>query len=358
MVFTQLGQTKVLPPGGGSGMVPMPALTMGVGSDGNPLALRPVYDVGAGALSWQGPLGGGPSNGDYTLQNLRLTNVGGSVSSSGANTTIEGKYATGNPAISINHNNVTLRRCFGQVTPANTDNAYCVVIATGVTGTIIEDCYFDGQGDSNEGNGIGGGSLAPPTVSQCTVRRCHFFQCGQAIRYVVNNISFSENYCHKVAGADADWFECYPNGGSNDHLTIQYNVFAGPDDSVAGSDSGVNFTTGSGLPAGNIGPNILVDSNWFVWDFANTGAWQFHSIVNDCDGATGSRLEFTFTNNGIFNKNGTPSGGGSILFGSASSGSATASGGGLVHDSGNYVMGTTTARTGTLYAGANGAGRL
>jgi hypothetical protein len=320
-------------------------------------ANRPIFNSGTNVLTWTGPTGGGPSGPgtNYFQQSRTLSVVGGSVSSIADNSVIEGVFATGNACINVNHNNVTVRQCAAQITPANTDNSYCIVIAAGKTGTIIEDCFLDGNADSLEGNCVGGGNLAPPTITGCTMRRNHCFRAGQAIRYVLNNISFTENYCHKVAGADADWFECYPNGGTNDHLTIQYNVFAGPDDSVAGSDSGMNFSTASGLPAGTIGPNILVDTNWFVWDAPNTGAWLFHSLVNDTTG--GGSLEFTFTNNGIYNVNGTPAGNGSILFGAASSGSPT-SGGGLVHDSGNYVMATPESLTGTLYAGVNGAGRL
>lgn len=338
-------QAKSQPPAA-SGLPPMPDATN-----------RPTFNSGNNTLSWKGPLGGGPSNGSYVQQSRVLTVVGGQVVSTGPNTVVEGVYATGNPAIQINHNNVTVRQCHAQNIPANTADTLGINIATGVTGTIIEDCLLDGNSNSNEGNCVSGPSS---TVTGCTMRRNNCFQAGQAIRYTLNNISFTENYCHNIAGADSDWFECYPNGGTCNHLLVQYNLFTGPDSSVAGSDSGVNLSTTSGLPAGRIGPDVVIDSNWFVWDFANTGAWFLHSLVNDNAGTAGEVLEFTFTNNGIYNRNGIPDGFGNsgIVFGTKSAASDTVAGGGLIHDSGNYVMATPTSRTGTLYSSPNGAGRL
>lgn len=354
------------PPGFFFSQVPMPSLS--IGSPATGLAQRSTFNSGTSVLSWQGPVGGGPSNGDYTPQTRTLTSSGRITTSSNGQVieglNIVGGDATGgsNPILVL-HNNVVIRQCFIQYSPAATVTFgdHCIAVSDITTGLVVEDCMIDGNGDAGEGNGIGGWNAGAGNFSNAitgaTVRRNQFFRCGQAIHYTLNNISFTENYCGTFSGADADWFECYPNGGSCDHLLVQYNYLAGPDDSVAGSDSGVNFSTSAGLPAGNIGPNITVDSNWFVWNAANTGAFILHELVNDCGGTAGERLEFTFTNNGVFNRDQVPAGGSGFLFGTHS-GTATGAGGGLVHDSGNFIMATPTSRTGVPYVGTNGAGRL
>jgi hypothetical protein len=323
-----------------TGVVPMPSLASGAG-----FALRPIYNTATHVLTWEGPVGGGASNGDYTQQTRTLTVVGGSVTSTAANTIIEGKYATGNPAIQINHNNVTVRHCFAQTTPVDSDSSITISIKAGVTGTIIEDCYLDGQGVNNDTNGIS--DFATWGVNGVTVRRCHFDRYGQCIRFTLNNVNFIENYCHRLAGADSDYVECYPNGGLINNLLIQYNYFIGPDNAINGGDSALNMTTGSGLPVGPIGPNIIVDSNWMVrTETTQVDAWQYHFICNDR--SSGSSLEWTATNNGFYSAKA------GAVWASTSSGSPTA-GDGLIHDSGNYVMSSPTSRTGSLI---NGTGRF
>lgn len=348
----------ILAPGAGAknkpaaavGPVPMPDATN-----------RPTFNSGNNTLSWKGPVGGGPSNGSYVQQSRVLTVVGGQVVSTGDNTIIEGVYATGNPAIRISHNNVTVRQSFAQVTPANTDSTYCVFADSGVTGLVVEDCFLDGNATSNEGNGVSGTQTAGPGLTNAIVRRCNGFQIGQLVRFILNSVSVTENWCHVVSGADADYVEVYPVGGVCNHLLIQYNNFEGIDNAVAGADSGVNLSTGAGLPGGTIGPDVVIDSNWFTWaSTTQSGAWRPHSIVNGVGGAVGGNpeiLEFTCTNNGIYNVAGSYGAGNSTLLGAPSSGSPT-SGGGLVHDSGNYIMATPTSTSGVPYVGINGAGRL
>lgn len=334
-----------------SGIVPIPDATN-----------RPTFDTGNNILSWKGPIGGGPSNGDYIQQSRVLTVVGGQVTSTGDNTVIEGVYAIGViGAIRISHNNVTVRQCFAQVSPANTDSSYCIFADSGVTGLIVEDCYLDGNCTNNEGNGVSGTQVAGPGLTNCIVRRCNGFQIGQLVRFILNNVSVTENWCHVVSGGDADYVEVYPVGGVCNHLLIQYNNFEGIDNAVAGADSGVNLSTGAGLPSGTIGPDVVIDSNWFTWASTTQNlAWRSHSMANGIGGGTGGGteiLEFTFTNNGIYNVDNSYGAGNPTLLGTASSGSPT-SGGGLIHDSGNYIMATPTSRTGIPYVGANGPGRL
>lgn len=336
-----------------SGAVPMPALTTGAG-----LAQRPVFSASTNVLSWQGPVGGGPSNGDYTLQSRVLT-PRGAVSSTGPNTVIEGLNISGNPAITINHNNVTVRQ--NRVVNQPSSGAYNIWIAAGVTGTVIEDNLLDANGantaNADESNNISGPNLA---VTGVTIRRNTALNTAQMVRFTLNNLSSTENYVSKISGADADMLgEVYPNGGVCDNLEFRYNYIDGSDNAIQGVNSGINLSTGAGLPGGTIGPNVVIDSNWFVWKSTTQNvAWQSHAICNGVGGATGGnseRLSFQCTNNGIYNAGGSY--GSSTLLGTPSSGSATIDGG-LIRDSGNYVMATPTSRTGTPYPGINGPGRL
>lgn len=337
-----------------SGVVPMPNATN-----------RPTFNPGNNTLSWKGPVGGGPSNGDYTQQSRVLTVVGGPITSTGPNTIIEGKYATGNPAIQINHNNVTVRQCFAQITPANADTSYAIFTASGVTGLVVEDCYIDANATSNEGNAVSGVQANGPGLTNCIIRRCNAYRCAQLVRFILNSVSVIENWCHVISGADADYVEVYPVGGVCNHLLIQYNYFEGIDNSVQGADSGVNLSTGAGLPGGTIGPDVIIDSNWFVWTSTTQNiAWQSHSIANGVGGATGGNpehLRFQCTNNGIYNAapNGYGNGGSTLLGSPSSPADNTFDGGGLISPcSGNYVMATPTSTSGTLYPGFNGPGQL
>jgi hypothetical protein len=242
-------------------------------------------------------------------------------------------YITGNPAVTVNHNNVTIRQCFLQTTPANSDSSVTVHVGPGTTGTVVEDCYLDGQGTTNDTNGVS--NIDTWAISNVTVRRCNFYRYGQCIRFTLNNINFIENYCHQCAGADSDYIECYPNGGAINNLLIQYNYLTGPDDSVQGGDSAINMTTGSGLPVGNIGPNIIIDSNWMVrTEATQADAWQYHFICNDR--SSGGALEFTLTNNGFYSAKA-----GAVWWSTTD---------GTIHESGNYVMSSPTSRTGTPIA--------
>jgi len=239
MAISCFGMLPAIIPAAPSGFIPFPDATN-----------RPTFDSGTNTLSWKGPVGGGPSNGDYTQQSRVLTVVGGQVTSTGDNTVIEGVYAIGTiGAIRISHNNVTVRQCFAQVSPANTDSSYCIFADSGVTGLIVEDCYLDGNCTSNEGNGVSGTQAAGPGLTNCIVRRCNGFQIGQLVRFILNNVSVTENWCHVVSGGDADYVEVYPVGGTCNHILVQYNNFEGIDNAVAGADSGVNLSTGAGLPS-------------------------------------------------------------------------------------------------------------
>lgn len=316
------------------------------------LAIRP--SLNGNVLSWNGPVGGGPSNGTYIRQSRTLT------PSKGVVTTASGQIIQGlniqsacgadgyasNPCIVVAHNNVVITQCNVLSTAADlkTGDQIMVIINVGVTGTIIEDCYLD-LNNRNGGNNSGGTNIVgEPTTGLfvgATFRRNVFTRGEQAISSPANNCSFTENYCTLLGGTDADWVECYPRGKSPgiQNLYVAYNLFDGTDNAQAGADSGVNLTTGSGLPVGSIGPNVLIENNMFAnWP-------QTHPLVaddtNNGAGHTGN-LNFGFRNNGFFNCQ-QPSAG---LKGPNSS---------INPNGGNYVANAPTSTSGTLI---NGTGTI
>jgi hypothetical protein len=291
--------------------------------------------IAGSVLSWSGPQGGGASNGSYVKQTRTLASSG-AIKTSAPGQIIEGLDIQGrggltNGVVTINHSNVTLRQCRVLETTAAQPDKYTVFIAKGVTGTIIEDCLIDGHAQ----NGGGGTScvsgdvgLGGPGVNGIIMRRNTCIRSEQAIRYILNNVQFLENWCHSIGGQDADWVEIYPYGTSCNNILVQYNTFDGTDNKAGGADSAVNMTTASGLPVGNIGPEILIDHNWMVhWS-------EVHFLVASNDG--GGKLAFGITNNGFlkgFLDNNSPVDGT------------------CAPNSGNYVMATPSSLTGPLYHG-------
>ena len=302
-----------------SGAIPIPSTSN-----------RPQYNAGTNVLSWSGPIGGGPSNGTYTPQTLTLTNSG-AITTTSAGQLISGLNitGTGNGVVTIAHNNCTLRQCRVFDSTGNVSNVYLVYIHEGVTGTIIEDCLLDQNSLSHSATGnstISGEQSAGPGINGATVRRCTCQQSEQAIRFILNNISFTENLCQMFGGADSDWFECYPVGGTCNNLTVDYNTFNGGAGAYFGADSGINLTTGSGLPVGNIGPTISCDSDWYQ-------DWTTVHAVN-IDSSSGGFIRIvSFSNNG-FTTNSLP------LLGGGGGATITA-------NSGNYVMANNSATSGS-----------
>jgi hypothetical protein len=252
---------------------------------------------------------------------------------------IEGLNIVG--TLTIANANVTVRQChiiYPTADSANTNQIFQQAGAT--TGLVVEDTALDGNailGQGNTGN-ISGSNSA---VTGAIVRRNNMYDSEQGVRYTLNDVSITENYFHTIGGVDADQIEIYPGGDSPggvcNNLFIQYNYFTGPDNSQGGYNSAINMSTAAGLPAGTIGPNITIDTNWFV------NCPSVHTINNDTTG--GGTLGFSFTNNGIYNVAGGY--GSSTLFGS---GDGTVS-----PNSGNYIMATPSSLTGALY---NGTGQL
>lgn len=308
-------------------------------------ANRPT--IAGEVLSWAGPVGGGASNGTYTVQHRTLTKVG-CVTTTADNQVIEGEdiQCSGgldHGALTIKNNGVIIRQNRVLETTAAKPDKYTIFVAKGVTvAPIIEDTLIDGHalngggGTSCVAGDVGQGG---PGVAQIIMRRDTCQRSEQALRYVLGGpnllpgsryaVEMTENWCHLMGGQDADWLEIYPDGtkGLVNNILAQYNTFDGTNNKAKGSDSGVNLTTASGLPAGTIGPNILVDHNWFIhWT-------TVHFIVADASG--GGSLSFGFTNNGIlkgFYDNASPADG-------------------VAANGGNYIMSTPTSLTGPLYHG-------
>jgi len=308
---------------------------------------RPV--IAGETLSWSGPVGGGPSNGVYSHQSRVLT-VSGPVTTSSDGQIIEGLDIRGtggltNGVLTIKNNGVIIREDRIFETTAGQQNKYTVFVDASVTvAPIIEDTLIDGHALNGGGNtscvsGDVGNKAGGPGVRQIIMRRDTCERSEQALRYVLGSatpmpgdtyaIRFTENWCHLMGGQDADWVEIYPAGTTNEvnNILVQYNLFDGTNNKAGGSDSGVNLTTASGLPAGTIGPNILIDHNWFIhWN-------TVHFIV--ASGSGGGSISFGFTNNGIlkgFLDNASPADG-------------------VKANGGNYIMSTPTSLTGALYHG-------
>jgi hypothetical protein len=305
---------------------------------------RPAFNASTNVLTWVGPLGGGPSTGSNVRQTRTLT-PSGSITTTHDGQIIEGVRVVGvggldTGVITIAHKNVTIRQSSIAESTTDRGDKYTIVVRTGVTGTIIEDSEIDGNAVGGPG-GTGLVSGPDEAVSGATIRRNNLRRSEQAVRFTLNDLSFTENWCHELGGVDQDWVEIYPFGGTCDHLTIQGNSFDGTDNPQGGANSAINMSTAAGLPAGTIGPNILIDSNWFLnWD-ATARGFATHVINNDTQG--GGTLGFKFTNNGYYNSTdyGTPS--------------SDPGGGKISPDSGNYVMATPTSLTGTPI---NGTGAL
>lgn len=305
------------------------------------LANRP--QIGGGILSWIGPLGGGPSTGIYAPQSSTLTSSGPVVTTAdgqvieGLNIVADASLDAG--LVTIRHNNTTVRQNnFLGKTADQVDRVF-IFIAAGVTGTVIEDNLCDG----NCRNGSGGTDFisGPGGVfKNATIRRNCFFRTENAISSPNDNVVIEENYFGEIGGSDADHIEGYPRGGSVQNLRIRYNTFDGTDNAQHGADSGINLTTGSGLPLGPIGPGIDISYNMFT-NWPQIHPVNFDDTNNGAGGAGNLNID-SLVGNGFFNCQ-TPSAG---LAGPNSS---------IKVNSANYIAATPTSTSGALI---NGTGKI
>lgn len=267
---------------------------------------RPTFS--GSTLSWIGPTGGGSSTTSDVAQQRVLSNVSSAISSSNGQV-IEGLNIAG--TLTINHDNVTVKQCrvYG-------GGYFPITFGSGVTGAVFEDCLFDGVGGTQY-QGISEGSFV-------TVRRCNLLNYENHITGGVSNYTIVDCLFHAAAGPDADMVECY--GGSADTL-IQHNTFDGRDTNAgAALNSAVNCSNYLGSVT-----NIQVINNAFL---SVTSA----HVINDDNGFGGGAVSWSCQNNGFYNST------------SHSRDDVAPS-----PNSGNFVMATTTATSGSL---VNGTGQI
>lgn len=144
-----------------------------------------------------------------------LTNSG-SIPTTAAGQVIDAKNVTG--MITVNHNNVTVKRC--KVTGSN---FYQINIAANVTGCIVEDCEIDNQ--SSGGQGING---------QGTFRRNNIHHCSDGINVAGDNTLIEDNFIHHSSGTAASHIDAIQADGGFKNLTIRHNTIINENGQTAG----------------------------------------------------------------------------------------------------------------------------
>lgn len=284
----------------------------GGGGGGEPSAMpdatnRPITT--SGTLTWTGPVAGGASDGSDVEQSHALT------PSAATATTSDGQvieYLDFSDTFQINHNNVTFRRC-------RVKGGGWVILSIGGTGAIVEDCELDGTGGTQY-QAIS--HLGDYSFSGATIRRCNIHHVENGVTSGVQNTTVEDNWFHDFVGPDCDQVELY--GGSTNTI-VQRNTFDGVGVGASYVNAGVNITNYGGTAT-----SIQVKDNWFR-DFVS------FAICDDSDQGGGS-VTWSCTGNGFY-----------------SNGSYRRTGTSPSPNSGNYVMATNTATTGSA---VNGTGAV
>lgn len=299
-------------PGYNFGLVKVETRTAGSEPEPTPSEMPGVDNrpsVSAGTITWTGPVDGGASDGSDVEQSHAIT------ASALTATTSDGQvveYLDFSDTFEINHANVTFRRC-------RIKGGGFVMLSVEGTGAIIEDCEIDGTG-GQQYQGIS--HLADYSFTGATIRRCNIHHMENGVTAGVQNVTVEDCWFHDFAGPDCDQVELY--GGST-AVIVQRNTFDGVGTSGSFVNSGVNVTNYLGTVT-----NVEVTDNWFR-NFVS------FAICDDQDQGGGS-VTWSCEGNGFYSN------------GSYRRGGTTAS-----PNSGNYVMATDTATTGTA---VNGTGAV
>lgn len=242
---------------------------------------RPVYNTSTGVLSWTGPLGGGPNNGNPVPQSRGPLTVTNDYHTSANGEVVQGYQIgqIGNPMrVYVDHNNVTIKQCviygdyFGvQIGTNGTSQPY---------GCVVEDCLIQGALNTHGTNGVAGdGSLVGGSI----VRRNNITAFENGIFQCEPNQQFTDNWIHDLyfdpATSHTDGIQ---STGSFTSLLIQHNAIYSIDTSAVfiKQDSGPF----SGLV---VNDNILICANVngssiiYVW--GNNGT---SSVTNNRFGET------------------------------------------------------------------------
>lgn len=250
-------------------------------------ANRPAFNLQTNALTWIGPVGGGPSTSTDTWITQSLSAKEGAVNTNVAGQVFQGLHLSGNPVcITVDHNNVTIKRCYISW-PGGSDK-YNISITPGVTGTVIEDCEIDGHGgqsDSGSFNIIGfGGAL-----TGCTVRRCNLHGAEQMVARTMQNVTVIDNWMHDTQGVDADMVEIYVDSGDSHDDLIKHNTFEQAP--TRGYNSAINMSNWT--DPHKIYDIQITNNRFLVPDFP-------HVICDDNRQGTG-KVNYSATNNGFIN---------------------------------------------------------
>jgi hypothetical protein len=241
--------------------------------------------ISGNVLTWVGPQGGGPNNGNPVKQTRTLgATTSGMVNSSSNGQVIEGIDTTGGMIIS--HNNVTVRQSRIRKNTPN-DNAWLIQV-TG-SGCVIEDCLITNAGHQQGGVNIGWNQLT--TSPRNIIRRCNVFGVENHTT-TGTNFDTTDNWYHGSTGPDADMVELYGAGssGGSQNVVVRHNTFDGRDTaSGAYLNSGVNCTNDFGGPV----KNIQIDGNRFIQ------AGGYFNICDDNSHSSGT-VQIAATNNGFY----------------------------------------------------------
>ena len=207
---------------------------------------RPVYTNGV--LSWIGPVGGGPSTSSDIAQTLALTRSG-IVSTSANGQVISGLAiinASGSPALSINHNNVTVRNCY----IISTGYPGGIAISQSTSGTLIEDCEIFCGGVYATGNYcIGGPGVG--VIVNTIARRLNIHGGIKSFGQGINGCTIIDCYSHGMAGSDCNHIAAWcPGSLQSTNCLVQHNYFDGVDRVVNSIGTLGSITGGSGYTPG------------------------------------------------------------------------------------------------------------
>lgn len=250
------------------------------------LANRPIITSGnpssAGAvLSWVGPLGGGPNNGNPVPQSITLPapTSGQTISSSGTYTGLNLS-----DTLTITASNVTIQQSY-----INTSGGFNVVgiNATGIANVVIEDCEIVGGGASSGVTGQNGVFINNNTGTGIIIRRNNIFSSGNGVTPGDAPYTVTDNYIHDLAGAAATHFNGIEDNGHTTHdgaaVLIQHNSI----------NNNLQDQTDA-LYLSNLGnlTNVTVNDNMLV------GALLTSAGTVYVDGSfTTAPMNVTFTNN-------------------------------------------------------------
>jgi hypothetical protein len=219
---------------------------------------RPAFNLQTRNLTWIGPLGGGPNNGNPVQQSRTLTLFGGGTSD--YHTSVNGEVISGlqigspgNPQrVYVDNNTVTVKQCaiFGDFFGVEVGT-----IGSGpndVGGSVVEDCWIKGELGVAGCNGVAGnGSTAGGGI----IRRNNIFNVDNGIFQFEDLQQFTDNWIHDLSVFPTSHSDGIQGGGGTSLLIYHNTVFGIDNSSIFMQDTGTPYT---GLHVIN---NLLICEN-------------------------------------------------------------------------------------------------